>query len=117
MNKTIEILAEQCTLPSGTRLKLGVINNGEWFKLGNDEEYGVATPVQVDFSELPPLYPTKGMEVLKGGIPFSDSDGKLMDCAENYFYYKGSSIKLDYQMYVHLYIIRAPARQPSYLQK
>jgi hypothetical protein len=84
-NKTIEILVEgKHNLPTGTKIKS--YKNGKFL---DDWEHNCDHVLEsctgkdgfvyeVDFSSLPPLYPTKGMEVGKDGIEFADGDGKLL---------------------------------------
>jgi hypothetical protein len=85
-NKTIEILAEgNHLLPVGTKVKkyhnIGVLKglSAEW-KCGRSLDVDTKTYIyEVDFSDIEPLYPHKGMEVPDDGIEFADGDGKLID--------------------------------------
>jgi len=94
-NKTIQILSEgEWKLPTGTKVK--TYKNGELFgesvvdnvvntalyQIFKDDGVIINTDgyiYEVDFSDLPPLYPTKGMEVPEEGIEFADGNGKLID--------------------------------------
>jgi hypothetical protein len=81
---TIEILADgEHKLPIGTNFKRWidgrVVEDFTTVREISVDPSGYVSDYQVDFSELPPLYPTKGMEVPEDGIEFADGDGKLVD--------------------------------------
>ena len=84
-NKRINILAQGAwVLPKGTNVKkynkkLEFLS--EW-KCARSLEVDTCISsgvYEVDFSELPPLYPHKGMHVPKEGIALADGDGVLLD--------------------------------------
>ena len=54
----------------------------------------------VDFSEVEPLYPHKGIKVPKEGIPFADGKGCLLDCGQNLitYDYKGRKDYLEWEL-------------------
>jgi len=87
-NKRINILAEgEWFLPKGTNVKkynkkLEFLS--EW-KCARSLEVDtcISSDVyEVDFSEVPPLYPHKGMHVPKEGIAFAGGNGRLRDIGE-----------------------------------
>jgi hypothetical protein len=90
MKNRINILAEgKWVLPIGARVKnIGVANDATSEYVVRNENYVVRISNymtfvnQVDFSELPPLYPTPGMIVPEEGIEFSDGDGKIIDVSK-----------------------------------
>ena len=88
-NKTIEILAEgSWNLPIGTLYTLRDADGGIRRRNKTETPYSIGAKElihEVDFSDLPPLYPTKGMEVGKDGIEFADGNGKLLDVGVNGF--------------------------------
>lgn len=101
-NKTIEILAEgdHC-LPIGTKVKT-LHSDGERkscdlqielneYKIDSENKNSCGFIVQVDFSDLPPFYPTKGMEVPEEGIEFADGRCTLFDAGQNGITYYGES--------------------------
>jgi len=88
-NKRINILAEgEWILPKATNVKkynkkLGFLS--EW-KCARSLEVNtcISSDVyEVDFSEVPPLYPHKGMHVPDEGIAFADGDGRVVDVGNN----------------------------------
>ena len=88
-NKRINILAEgEWFLPKGTNVKkynkkLEFLS--EW-KCARSLEVNtcISSDVyEVDFSELLPLYPHKGMHVPEEGIAFADGPGRLVDVGNN----------------------------------
>ena len=88
-NERINILAEgEWILPVGTNVKK--YNKKleflcEW-KCARSLEVvdGISYYIyEVDFSEVEPLYPTKGMHVPKEGIGFANKVGTLVDVGEN----------------------------------
>jgi len=75
MKNKIEILAEgKWVLPVGTKLKRYMHSELEEdiiLKCCTEiDTKAYISDYKVDFSDLPPLYPTKGMEVPEGGIEF-----------------------------------------------
>lgn len=97
MEKTIQILAKNNdTIPRGTKLKqynFGKLNNyfgelnNDFGKIREDLKFagGAHWVYEVDFSEVPPLYPHKGMIVPEKGIEFADGNGRLIDVGVNGF--------------------------------
>lgn len=82
MKKTINILVQgRCDLPVGTKLKQhnnGSVCNEEIVSGAKIKIVTMENIVnEVDFSEVPPLYPTPDMDIPKGGIRFNDGDGSL----------------------------------------
>jgi len=87
-NKTIQILSEgEWTLPAGTTFNLHDKCSGAVSDFYCPTDRAVTASEEflyhVDFSDLPPLYPTKGMEVPEEGIEFADGNGRLLDVGEN----------------------------------
>jgi len=80
-NKRINILAEgEWVLPKGTNVKKYNKKLSEW-KCARSMEVNacISSDVyEVDFSEVPPLYPHKGMHVPEEGIEFRIIYGKLL---------------------------------------
>ena len=98
-NKRINILAEgEWVLPKGANVKkynkkLEFLS--EW-KCARSLEVNtcISSDVyEVDFSEVPPLYPHKGMHVPKKGIAFADGNGRLVDVGNNGITYNLSTGK------------------------
>jgi hypothetical protein len=95
--KTIEILVDgKHNLPTGTKIKS--YKNGKFL---DDWEHNCDHVLEsctgkdgfvyeVDFSDLPPLYPHKGMEVPEEGILFADGEGSVVDVGEHGFTYRMS---------------------------
>jgi hypothetical protein len=100
---TIQILTEgKWKLPVGTKVKtyaskeIANTSDGEHITDSFTNEYIIDSDnksrtghiYEVDFSEIPPLYPHKGMDVPKEGIEFEEKDtlrytGKLIDVGQN----------------------------------
>ena len=106
-NKRINILAEgKWFLPKMTKFRN--VDDFETFgylledcyvtinsKLRNKGGYRV----EVDFSEVPPLYPHKGMHVPKEGIEFADGNGGLRDIGEYGFIWRDDFSDSEYVAY------------------
>jgi hypothetical protein len=86
--KKIKILKEGThVLPKGTVVEHFGKNQYSRVSLSEDTEISASPTnggrIAVDFSQVEPLYPHKGMKVPKEGIPFADGSGELIDCGEN----------------------------------
>jgi hypothetical protein len=101
-NKTIQILTKgDWTLPIGTKVNTyadksnpstgsgvhTVDEDTSTYFIDSDNKGPVGHIYEVDFSDVPKLYPSKGMEVGKEGVEFADGDGKLLDVGVNGFVY------------------------------
>jgi len=91
VNKTIEILAEgDWALPEGTKCAAHGKINDKWFEgvstyfraISSKNKSDSGNYIEVDFSDLPPLYPCFGMVIPKEGIKFADGKGRLVDVGQ-----------------------------------
>ena len=98
MNKAIEILAEGVwALPEGTKCTSHGKFKNKWVSMQSEhkaissENKSMTSSenksisgnyIEVDFSDLPPLYPCFGMVIPKEGIKFADGKGRLVDVGQ-----------------------------------